>query len=287
MTTQSIAVEKLGAHVGAEISGIDLARPLGNKAFREVHDALMNHGVIFFRDQDITPAQHIEFGRKFGELNVHPFAPSLPGHKEILVIRNDKDHPPNINVWHTDVTFMERPAMGSILKAERLPDNGGDTMWASMYAAFEALSDKMQRFLTDLVAYHDFEHVFFSARNKMDPIEKAQAVKKARAEWPLMEHPVVRTHPVTGRQALFVNSSFTLRIKDMKELESRALLQFLYEHVTTPEFQCRFRWRENSIAFWDNRCTQHYALADYWPQERCMHRVTIEGDRPFYRASVK
>ncbi|MEQ9449390.1 MAG: taurine dioxygenase [Rhodospirillaceae bacterium] len=284
MSAQNIMVEKVEPHIGAEISGVDLSKPLGNQAFQEIHDALMEHGVIFFRGQNITPEQHVAFGRRFGELNVHPFAPSHPDHKEVLILHNDKDHPPSINAWHTDVTFMERPAMGSILKAEELPEHGGDTMWGSMYAAFDALSDKMQRFLRDLVAIHDFEHVFFGARSPMDTMTKAEATVKARKTWPVMEHPVIRTHPVTGRQSLFVNSAFTVRIKDMKESESRSLLDFLYRHVATPEFQCRFRWEKNSIAFWDNRCTQHYALADYWPGIRHMHRVTIEGDRPFYRS---
>lgn len=296
MTYQTITVEPVTPHIGAEISNIDLSQPLGNQTFQEVHDALMAHQVIFFRDQDITPEQHVAFGRRFGELNIHPVAPHLEGHPEVLILHNDEKVPPSINHWHTDVTFLERPAMGSILHAVTVPAVGGDTIWASMYAAYEALSDKMQRFLSGLSALHDFEHVFFGnklygedgrqvLRQGKNRPEDADDVQRLRQKHPVMEHPVLRTHPVTGKTALFVNSVFTLRIKDMKESESRALLDFLFRHIETPEFQVRFKWRKNSIAFWDNRCTQHYAVADYYPQLRHMHRVTVEGDRPFYRAA--
>ena len=289
MGYDTIQVQPCSPNLGADISGIDLGSALGNQTFDELQRALLEHQVIFFRDQDITPEQHLAFGRRFGELNVHPFSPSAPDHPEILLLENDEDNPPVVNVWHTDVTFMQRPALGSILRAVDVPDAGGDTIWASMTAAFDGLSDKIQRLLSGLVAVHDFEHVFFKggqfgSRKHKDAHEMVDKIARARERYPLAEHPVIRTHPETGQQAIFVNPVFTTGIKDMNPREGRALLEFLYQHVTTPAFQVRFRWRKNSVAFWDNRSTQHYAVGDYWPQRRLMHRVTIEGDKPFYRA---
>lgn len=281
---QTINVAPVAGAIGAEISDIDLSEPLGNQVYQEIHDALMTHQVIFFRDQNITPEEHVAFGRHFGELNIHPFAKPLDGHPEVLVIENDEERPSIINYWHTDVTFLEKPPMGSILLAREAPESGGDTMWSSMYAAYSALSDKMQAFLSGLTAIHDYEHVFGSQgrlrTNRVTDEKTEQELQNARKRLPPAEHPVVRTHPVTGRKGIFVNSGFTVRIKDMRPAESDALLEFLYRHIATPEFQCRFRWRRNSIAFWDNRCTQHYPISDYWPSHRQMHRVTINGDRP-------
>ena len=278
MRYETIEVTPIAAALGAEIHGPDLSRPLGNQIFQEIHDALMENLVIFFRDQDITPDQHKAFGRLFGELQIHPFAPKLDGHPEILVIENDEARPSRINTWHTDVTFLERPPLGSILHAQEVPETGGDTMWANMYAAYEALSDKLQVFLSGLVAVHDFSHNFGQRLLRQEGGH--EKLKKAQAEMPPAEHPVIRTHPVTGRRGIFVNSAFTTQIKDMAAKESAALLGFLYEHVRTPEFTCRFTWRKHSIAFWDNRCTQHYPIADYWPARRRMHRLTVNGDRP-------
>ncbi len=280
-----ITVDPITPSIGAEISGIDLSEPLGNENYAIVHDALMTHGVIFFRDQHMTPDQHKDFAGRFGHLQVHPFAPNLgEDHPEIIVIEHNEKRPPDLNNWHTDVTFMAEPPLGSVLYARTMPATGGDTLWASMYAAYDALSDRMQRILCELTAVHDYEHIFGKSgrlyRNQDD-----DSMKKAREKLPPAEHPVIRTHPVTGRNGIFVNSSFTVRIKDMKEKESRALLEFLHQHVQQPEFQCRFRWQENSVAFWDNRCTQHYAVADYFPECRVMHRATIDGDRPAFRAN--
>lgn len=282
--SNAITIDRLTPTIGAEISGVDMSKPLGNETFAAVHDALMAHGVIFFRDQDITPAQHKDFASKFGHLQVHPFAPNhSEEHPEIIVIEHGPKRKPDLNNWHTDVTFMQEPPLGSVLHAKIMPETGGDTMWASMYAAYEALSDRMQRMLGELTAVHDYEHVF----GKSGRLYRNQADGKMQSErekHPPAEHPVIRTHPVTGRQGIFVNSSFTTHIKDMKQKESDALLAFLHEHVKQAEFQCRFRWQKNSVAFWDNRCTQHYAIADYFPEHRQMHRVTIDGDRPQYRS---
>ncbi|MCG8695004.1 MAG: taurine dioxygenase [Minwuiales bacterium] len=278
MSYETIQVTPIAGALGAEISGVDLSEPLGNQTFQEVHDALMENLVIFFRDQDITADQHKAFGARFGELQVHPFAPHLEDHPEIIVIENDEQRPSKINNWHTDVTFMQKPPLGSILHAQTVPEAGGDTMWANMYAAYDALSDKWQVFLSDLKAVHDFTHNF--GKRLLREEGGYEKLKKAQQQMPPAVHPVVRTHPVSGRKGIFVNSAFTTHIDGMSQRESDAVLGFLYEHIRTPEFTCRFNWRKHSIAFWDNRCTQHYPIADYWPAERRMHRVTVNGDRP-------
>ena len=274
MTYQSIQIDKLTPHVGGEISGVDLSKPLDERTFKEIHDALIEHGVIFFRDQHLTPEQQKAFGRLFGPLHVHPAAPSLEGHPEILVIHADeKSKRVAGEEWHSDVSCDPEPPLGSILYMHELPPVGGDTLFASMYAAYDALSDPMKRLLEGFSAMHEGEHVF-RGRYGVDDHGKV---------FPKAEHPVIRTHPVSGRRALFVNRGFTTRIVQLKRPESDALLQFLYRHVETPEFHCRFRWRPRSIAFWDNRCVQHHAMWDYYPQRRHGHRVTVRGDKPFYR----
>jgi taurine dioxygenase len=276
MTYAAIQVDKLTPLVGAEIRGVDLSRPLDERTFKEIHAALVDNGVIFFRDQHLTPDQQKGFGRLFGELHVHPAAPSLlAGHPEILVIHADESskHVAGEN-WHSDVSCDPEPPMGSVLYMHELPPVGGDTLFASMYAAYDALSEPMKRFLEPLTAMHEGEHVY---RGRYGVDDTGRVFPKA-------EHPVIRTHPVSGRKALFVNGGFTTRIVQLKRPESDALLQFLVRHAETPEFQCRFRWQVNSVAFWDNRAVQHHAMWDYYPQRRHGHRVTIKGDKPFYRA---
>ena len=272
----SIQVDKLTPHAGAEIRGVDLSQPLDERTFKEIHDALIDSGVIFFRDQHLTADQQKAFGRLFGELHMHPAAPrELADHPEILVIHADEKsrHVAGEN-WHSDVSCDLEPPMGSILYMHELPPVGGDTLFASMYAAYEALSEPMKRLLEPLTAMHEGEHVY-RGRYGVDDTGKT---------FPKAEHPVVRTHPVSGRKALYVNGGFTTRIVQLKRPESDALLQLLYRHVETPEFHCRFRWQVNSIAFWDNRCMQHHAMWDYYPQRRHGHRVTVRGDKPFHRA---
>ena len=275
MSDTAIEIRQLTPHIGAEIHGIDLARPLDERTFARVHQALMDHLVVFFRDQSITVEQQKAFGRRFGELHIHPAAPNeLPGHPEILVIHADETSRRVAGEdWHTDVSCDPEPPMGSVLHMEELPPVGGDTLFASMYAAWESLSDPMQRFLLGLTAVHDGEHVY-RGRYRFDDRGKT---------YPRAEHPVVRTHPVTGRRALYVNRGFTTRIVELKRAESDSVLQMLFRHVETPEFHCRFRWQRHSIAFWDNRCVQHHAMWDYFPQRRHGHRVTIRGDKPFLR----
>jgi len=276
MTYASIQVEKLTPHAGAEIRGADLSQPLDERTFKEIHAALIDNGVIFFRDQHLTPEQQKAFGRLFGELHIHPAAPKeVPEHPEILVIHADENsnHVAGEN-WHSDVSCDLEPPMGSILYMHELPPVGGDTLFASMYAAYDALSEPMKRMLEPLTAMHEGEHVY---RGRYGVNDTGKVFPKA-------EHPIVRTHPVSGRKALYVNGGFTTRIVQLKRAESDALLHFLYRHVETPEFHCRFRWQVNSVAFWDNRCVQHHAMWDYYPQRRHGHRVTIKGDKPFYRA---
>lgn len=279
MSYEQIQVQPIAGTIGAEVSGVDMAAPLGNQLFQEVHDALMEHKVIFFRDQDITPDQHVAFGRQFGTLQVHPFVPHLEGHPEVLILESSAENRSAANAWHSDVTFTEEPPLGSILLAREVPPHGGDTMWADMYAAYEALSPQMQRYLDGMTAIHATGNTKFERAAKNSE-EESREIKSASRELPPVEHPVVRTHPVTGRKALYVNSLFTKRLKGVSGKESRAVLGYLYDHVATPEFSCRFTWRKNSVAFWDNRCTQHYAVADYGGAHRLMHRVTVNGDRP-------
>jgi taurine dioxygenase len=270
---ETIGVEKLTPIIGAEISGLDLSQPLGNRQRDEVHRALAENLVIFFRDQKLTPEQHLDFGRLFGRLHIHPAAPHAAGHPELMVIHADRNSPrANGEGWHSDVSCDAVPPMGSILHIRTCPPQGGDTLFASMYAAYEALSDRMRTYLDGLTALHDGEQVFRGLYANLGVAD--------RPTYPSAEHPVVRTHPVTGRRALYVNRGFTRHIDGLPRDESDAILNYLYAHMEHPLFQCRFRWQPESIAFWDNRCTQHRALWDYWPHTRSGHRVTIQGERP-------
>jgi taurine dioxygenase len=271
---ETITVDKLTPIIGAEIDGIDLAKPLSNRQQDELHRALAENLVIFFRDQKITPEQHLAFGRLFGELHVHPAAPHVEGHPELLRIYADEDSPrANGEEWHSDVSCEPEPPMGSILHIAQCPPKGGDTLFANMYAAYDALSDRMKVYLDGLTAIHDGEHVFRGTY--------ANYGVKDRPSYPRAEHPVVRTHPVTRKKCLFVNRGFTTRIVGLPRDESEAVLEYLYRHAANPLFQCRFRLQPNSIAFWDNRCAQHHAMWDYWPHTRAGARVTVKGDKPF------
>lgn len=273
---QTIDVRPISPVIGAEISGVDLRQPLGNQTFQEIHDALMAHLVIFFRDQDLSLEEHKAFGRQFGELHVHPAAPGPDGHPEVISIHADGEAEWVVGeTWHSDVSCDDEPPMGSILHMHEVPTAGGDTMFANMYAAYEALSDPIKELLDSLSARHDSEATL-TRRYGADGRFRDKDVK-----YPSATHPVVRTHPVTGRKALYVNTSYTTSIEGLSARESDTLLAMLLEHVETPEFQCRFRWRPKSIAFWDNRAAQHKALWDYFPQTRSGYRVTISGDRPY------
>ena len=259
--------------IGAEIDGVDLREPLPGETLSEIRAALIAHQVIFFRDQAITPRQQLAFGMMFGKLHVHPTAPCVDGVPELMRVHTDASSwRNNGDCWHSDVSCDEDPPMGSILHLTTVPACGGDTLFASMYAAYDALSDSMKTLLGPLGAMHESEHFY------RDLYGEQQQMR--RDDYPSAEHPVILTHPVSGRKAIFVNSLFSTRIVGIESSESRALLEFLFTHVSDPRFQCRFRWRENSIAFWDNRCVQHYALWDYYPETRSGIRVTIAGERP-------
>jgi taurine dioxygenase len=268
---ETLTVEQLTPVIGAEIAGIDLSAPVSERQLEELRRALAENLVIFFRDQHLTAEQHLALGRRFGALHRHPAAPHAPGLPELMTIHADKDSPrANGEGWHSDVSCDPEPPMGTILYVTQCPPSGGDTLFASMYAAYEALSDRMKSYLAGLSAIHDGEHVY---RGLFDG-------QPDKASYPRAEHPVIRTHPVTGKKALYVNRGFTTRILGIPIDESDAILRYLYEHMENPLFQCRFRWRPHSIAFWDNRCAQHRALWDYWPHTRSGQRVTIKGDKP-------
>lgn len=282
MSYQEIDVRPYCGNLGAEIFGVDLRETISDSVFDEIHQALLENCVIFFRDQELTPEQQKAFAARFGKLQQHPYIPTLDGHPEIIELASDPDGPADMsyqsNKWHTDMTFMQEPPMGCVLYGKVIPAAGGDTMFMNLYQAFNTLSQSMQDFVATLTAVHNI-----TASMPDGFINESWAPKqleRLHKMTPAVEHPVVRTHPESGKKCLFVNSNFTSHIKGLSLLESEALLNMLYEHMAKPENTCRFNWAPHSIAFWDNRCTQHYAVNDYHAL-RVMHRVTIEGDRPY------
>lgn len=268
---ESIEVKPITPRLGAEVFGIDLAKPLDDATFREVHTALLNHCVLFFRDQDLDHSSQKVFGRLFGELDIHPAIAAPEGHPEIVPIHADasSEHIAGER-WHSDVSCVEEPPLGSILYLHTVPETGGDTLFSSMYAAYDALSDRMKRYLDGLTARHDGEEQY---RGRYDGNDAGKV-------YPFCDHPVVRIHPETGRKCLFINPIFTKRINELPRLESESVLRMLHEHCAKEDFQVRFRWQKGSVAFWDNRCVQHLAIWDYFPQTRSGFRVTIKGDKP-------
>ena len=263
--------------IGAEIRGLDLRQALGDAAIAALRRALLDRKVVFLRDQSITTEQHLAFGRAFGALEIHPFSPHKRGYPEVLAITHDRDSPGRENIWHSDVTWRLAPSLGSILRAVEVPAVGGDTLFADMYAAYDGLDDETRAEIDGRTAIHDFEP--FRRPLRKNGASEAEIAAFDR-QYPPAEHPIVRTHPEIGRKALYVNRAFTRYIVGMERARSDALLPRLYAQAAIPEYQCRFRWERDSIAFWDNRATQHYAASDYWPAVRRMERVTIIGDRP-------
>jgi taurine dioxygenase len=277
MRNRSIEVEPIAGALGAEISGVDLGQPVGRERIGEIRQALLDHGVIFFRDQTLTPEQHVAFAEGFGPINVNRFFVHAPGYPMIAEVRKEPEQKSNIGSgWHTDHSYDEVPALGSILLAREVPEQGGDTMFANMALAYETLSDGLKKTLDGLRAVHSSRHVFGAD----SPYTKTDLKGRlGNSEFATQDavHPVVTRHPETGRKTLYVNPGFTLRFEGWTSEESEPLLKFLYAHATRPEFTCRFRWRPGSIAFWDNRATWHCALNDYQGERRLMHRITIEG----------
>jgi alpha-ketoglutarate-dependent sulfate ester dioxygenase len=268
-------IRPLSPIIGAEIHGVDLSRPLGVPVVAEIRRALNDHHVIFFRDQDLTPAQQADFARQFGTVTEgHPVIPAIEENPEVLAIDSREDR---ASWWHTDVTFLEAPAFGSILYMLECPEVGGDTTWASLQDAYDRLAEPVRAMCDTLIAIH------------LDPWFAADVEARGGYEWQGVRHakllpalhPVVRTHPENGRNGLFVNQQFTQTILGLSKNESNAILDMLYRHCQQPELTCRFRWRPGSVAFWDNRATLHYALDDYGDATRIAHRVTLEGDIPF------
>jgi taurine dioxygenase len=277
MTNAAIAVRPVSSAVGAEILGLDLADTLPDATIDAIRRALFQHGVVFFRDQKLTPEQHVAFAERFGAINVNRFFKTVDGYPMIAEVRKEPDQVGNIGGgWHTDHSYDQVPAMGSILYAREVPETGGDTLFASMYAAYDALSDGLKQTLDRLQALHSSRHVFgveaYAGRGDL----KGRYLNPEAAMQDAV-HPVVVRHPGSGRKALYVNSAFTVRFVGWTDEESRSLLQYLYQHAARPEFTYRFQWRAGSLAFWDNRCTWHYALNDYHGHRRLMHRITVEG----------
>jgi taurine dioxygenase len=285
MSYESIEVENLSPACGAIIGNVNLTQELTNQQFDEIHSALLDRTVIFFRDQKISEIQQINFSKRFGELQ--PSAVSgfekNEDYPEIDILEYDSDHPPHVtkDLWHIDFVGREKPSMGTTLFARDIPPEGGDTIWVNMVAAYEALSDRMKAHLDGLWAYnHAYKNYDEHIRPELWDQDYQIYKREQRATYTPALHPVIRTHPETGVKGLFVNESMTTTVKDMDRRESDYLLRYLFEHLRTPEFQCRHKWRTNDLAVWDNRLSVHYALFDY-TDHRLMHRVVIKGDKPF------
>lgn len=285
MTYRHIEVRPIAGALGAEVDNVDLAE-LDEESFVEIRRAFLQHLVLFFREQELSVEAQKAFGERFGPLYVHPYVAPLAGHPEVVEVVKDRDDRKNFGgSWHAVLTYLEKPMFGAVLYALEVPPQGGDTLFVNAYCAYETLSPGLQRLLKGLVAVHDDRASGLYDRDKIRSMGLRDVVVDdvGRPLGTRAEHPVLRTHPETGRQALFVNGISTIGFKDMTEEESRPLLDYLCQHLERPEFTCRFRWTPGSVALWDNRCTQHLALNDYHGHRRVMRRVLIAGDRPCFR----
>eukprot|EP01037_Dinobryon_pediforme_P005622 gene5622-5681_t len=275
-----ITVEPLTPAIGAIISGIDLAQPLDAATRAAIHAALLDRQVIFFRDQDLTEEQQRDLAAGFGPLHIHPIYPRSDRVPEIMLLDTALNDLRDNALWHSDISFSETPSLGAVLLARKVPPLGGDTLWASATAAYDALPDTLKQFLGTLSATHDLAKSFPAERFGADPNATARLEAAKRANPPVV-HPVIRTHPETGHKAIFVSEGFTTGIVGMEQTMADPLLAMLFTHVTRPEFTVRWKWRVGDVAIWDNRPTQHYAVYDYGDAHRVMNRATITGDRPY------
>ena len=275
ITSSGIKIQKYSPNLGAIITGVDLSREINEYQFKDIHKAFLDNQVLFFQNQnEILPEIHLKLGKLFGELHVHPAAPSMPGYPEIFEIHAHKNSKvANGEFWHSDVSCDIEPPLGTMLQLHILPETGGDTMFSDMYSAYNELSDKYKSLLDGLIAIHESEHLY-SGRYE------DRGVNRDNIKTPVANHPLIRTHPITGKKAIYVNRTFTTGIEGMNKNESSSILEFLFEHCEHVNFQIRYRWNKNDMAFWDNRCTMHRAIWDYWPNERKGRRVTIKGDKP-------
>jgi taurine dioxygenase len=283
MTASPITLRPLSGHLGAEIEGVDLAQPLDEQLFQQIHQAFLDHAVIVFREQTLSHQNQIDFGRRFGELDVHPIAIGMQEHPEIIKVLKPAGERASFGTsWHSDNSFFERPSKASLLYGVVVPPYGGDTLWASMERAYDALSPGMKNIVDGLTAVHSAQSAYDPAVTGSAKYENKAAInyRYSEAIHAQVEHPVIRTHPETARKSLYVNALFSQHIVGLSKPEGASILSFLYEHATRPEFTCRLRWEPGTLAVWDNRCTQHYALDDYEDFERLMYRVSVAGDRP-------
>ncbi|QFU75721.1 taurine dioxygenase [Halioglobus maricola] len=271
-------IKPMAGALGAEIRGIDLSVTLTEEDFLRVRKLLNEYQVIFFRESGITPENMRALALSFGPVQAHPAYETVVGFPEITILESKPEAPTKIEAWHTDMTYSEHPPMATMLKSVILPPKGGDTLWSSMTAAYDALSPRMQKFLEGLSAVHDFA---FGFKESLAEPGGSERLADAIAAHSPVRHPVIRSHPETGKKAIFVNSLFTTHIEGLRREESDAVLSFLFEHVKTDEFTCRFQWGPDCLALWDNRCTQHRPINDYFPAHRRMERITIDGDKPF------
>ena len=274
-TISGIKIQKFSPNLGAIITDVDLSKGVNDDQFKDIEKAFLEYQVLFFQNQnEISTKLNLKFGKLFGELHMYPAAPSMNGYPEIFEIHAHKNSKvANGEFWHSDVSCDITPPLGTMLQLHILPETGGDTMFSNMYTAYNELSDKYKTLLDGLIAIHESEHLY---KGRYDD----RGVNKNDIKTPAAKHPLIRTHPITGKKAIYVNRTFTTGIEGMSKYESSSILEFLFNHCEHVNFQIRYRWNKNDMAFWDNRCTMHRAIWDYWPNERKGRRVTIKGDKP-------
>lgn len=282
MAYHSIDVAPIAGSIGAEISGVDLSRDLGNQVFDEIHQAFLDHKILCFRDQDLTPEQQVVFSEHFGKPDIYPYIKSLPDVPEVIeILKTERDTVNFGDAWHSDTSYLPNPALGTLLYALETPEQGGDTLFANMQSAYEALSDAMKAMLDGMIGVNSSAQNYTGGRAKvMKALDGMKDKYIDSSEVSISEHPVVRTHPETGAKGLYISRSHTAHFKGMTKEESKPLIDFLSDHAVRPEFTCRVQWKPGTMVLWDNRCTQHCAINDYNGQRRRMHRVTLVGDTP-------